>query len=179
VRERRLWRSQPRPDYVASVERWLAQDIPGVRATRVEAGDSPGGGFRLDVDFSSDRYGQLMQDRLLVFKPAVVARQDFVSLPPGNRQHPVVLYERASHSTARIRLPRGFVVDETPAPVSLETPFGRYSMSVTAVGEELVVERRYATRVVTLPPADYPSARGFFQRVVDAEQAPVVLIRKQ
>lgn len=179
VRERRLWRSQSRRDYATTIERWLAQDIPGVRSSRVEAADTPEGGFRLEVDFSADRYGQVMQNRLLAFRPALVARQDSFALRDSTRQHPVVLHERAAFTTARIQLPPGFAVDETPEPFSVEAPFGRYSLAIAVEADALIVERRYETRALTVPASEYSALRGFFQRVVEAEQAPVVLIRKE
>ena len=44
-----------------------------------------------NVEFSAKQYGQLMQDRLLVFKPAVVSRRESLALTAGQRKHPVVL----------------------------------------------------------------------------------------
>ena len=38
--------------------------------------DNVEGRFGLDVDFSADQYGQLMQNRLLVFNPAIVSRRE-------------------------------------------------------------------------------------------------------
>ena len=50
-----------------------------------------GGKFSLNVAFAARGYAQLMQDRLLVFKPAIVSRRDSLSLTDSKRKHPVVL----------------------------------------------------------------------------------------
>ena len=55
------------------------------------ADDASGGRFALNVTFDAPGYAQLMQGRLLVFKPAIVSRRDSLSLTDPNRQHPVVL----------------------------------------------------------------------------------------
>jgi len=178
VRERRIWKGRSRQQYVKLIEGWRAQGMVGARAERVEATDDAQGDFKLEVGFAADSYGQLMQGRLLVFKPALVGRRDSVYLSDKTRQHPVELEGRAATATTRIALPAGFVVDETPSAVDLETPFGSYRMTIAVEGEEIVLRREVETRTVILPVEEYPQVRSFFEQIMRAEQAPVVLVKE-
>jgi hypothetical protein len=119
-----------------------------------------------------------MQNRLLVFKPAIVSRREALTLTDPTRQHPIVLNPRAFSETVRVKLPAGFDVDEMPDPVKLEASFGTYQTSYEVKNGELVFTRALAQRASTIPADQYPKVRSFFERIRAAEQAPVVLARK-
>ena len=119
-----------------------------------------------------------MQNRLLVFKPAIVSRRESLSLTDAKRKHPVVLESRAFSETVRIKLPAGFDVDEMPDPVNLEAAFGTYKTTYTVKDGELVFTRALQQRAATIPVEQYETVRKFFERIRAAEQAPVVLARK-
>jgi hypothetical protein len=119
-----------------------------------------------------------MQDRLLVFNPAIVSRRESVFLTEPSRTHPVVLDSRAFTETVRVKLPPGFLVDELPDQVKLDTSFGSYKTSYEVKSGELVFVRSLAQRASTIPADQYQTVRSFFERIRAAEQAPVVLVRK-
>jgi hypothetical protein len=132
----------------------------------------------LDIDFSAVAYAQSMQNRLLVFKPALVSRRESLFLTEPTRRHPVVLSSHAFTETVRLKLPSGFEVDELPDPVKLDAPFGSYKTSYEVKNCELIFTRALAQRASTIPADQYQTVRGFFERIRAAEQAPVVLARK-
>jgi len=136
------------------------------------------GHFDLTIDFEVPRYGQIMQAGLLVFKPAIVSRRDAVSLTEASRQHPVSLRSRAYRESAEFALPAGWRVDETPDAVQLEASFGRYRTSYEEKPGRLLFTRELDVRASILPVSDYPAVRRFYQGILAAEQAPVVLVRK-
>jgi len=119
-----------------------------------------------------------MQGRLLVFRPAIVSRRESLSLTESVRKHPVVLTPHAYSETTKVRLPSGFEVDEMPDAVKLDTPFGSYSTSYVVKDGQLLFTRTLIVRQATIPVADYPKVRSFFERIRAAEQSPVVLVRK-
>jgi hypothetical protein len=119
-----------------------------------------------------------MQNRLLVFKPVVVDRLNSLWLTDNNRTHPVVMEANAFNETATFKLPVGFVVDETPDPVNLETPFGKYSTSYEVAGSSLIFKRSLVLNSTTIPVEKYPMVKDFFVKIRSAEQAPVVLLKK-
>ncbi|HLA11769.1 MAG TPA: DUF3857 domain-containing protein [Pyrinomonadaceae bacterium] len=179
VEERRAFRKLSAPGYKQMIEEWLTRGATTARVSRIEpVDDSVSGRFGLDVEFSAASYAQLIQDRLLVFNPAIVSRREALFLTEPSRQHPIVLGSRAFTEKVIVKLPVGFEVDEVPDAVKLETPFGTYKTSYEVKGDELVFERALAQRGMAIPAMQYQVVRSFYEKIRAAEQAPVVLARK-
>jgi len=179
ARFRSEFRRLSKPEYTGMIERWLSTGATSARLTKMEPSDnSTEGRFTLDVEFNAKTYGQLMQDRLLVFKPAIVSRREGLSLTGATRKHPVVLRANAYSETVRVQLPAGFAVDEMPDAVKIETPFGSYLTSYEVKNNELIFKRQLSQKATTIAAADYEVVRKFFESIRAAENAPVVLARK-
>ena len=180
ARMRTQFRQLSKPDFNGMIEHWVTAGATSARLDKIEPSDNHGDGkFTLNVEFSAKSYGQLMQDRLLVFKPAVVSRRESLSLTAPLRKHPVVLRANAYSETVKVQLPAGFAVDEVPDPVKLETSFGSYTTSYEVVGGELVFKRQLSQKATTIPAAQYESVRKFYESIRAAENAPVVLARNK
>lgn len=179
VYERHLFRDLSAPEYKHMIEVWLTSGATNAQVSRVQPeDDNVEGRFGLDVDFSANSYGQLMQGRLLVFKPAIVSRNEVLVLTEATRSQPIVLGSRVFTETVRVKLPLGFEVDEMPDVVKLETTFGTYKTSYEVKNGELVFARALTLRAATIPSEQYQTVRKFFENIRAAEQAPVVLVRK-
>jgi transglutaminase-like putative cysteine protease len=176
---RTQFRQLSKPEYNGMIERWVTSGASAARLSKIEPNDNANNGrFTLDVEFSAPAYGQVMQDRLLVFKPAVVSRREGTTLSAAQRKHPVVLRANAYSETVRVQLPTGFAVDEIPDAVKLETPFGSYNTSYEVKNGELIFKRQLSQKASTIAAADYQSVKKFFESIRAAENAPVVLARK-
>jgi hypothetical protein len=161
------------------IEGWISAGATSSKITKVEPEDNlTNGKFDLNVDFSAPAYGQSMQNRLLVFKPAIISRRESVFLTGVTRKHPVVLEAYAFSETVNVKLPSGFDVDELPEAIKLEAPFGSYKTSYDIKDGELIFTRTLAQRAGSIPVDQYQSVRSFFEKIRAAEQAPVVLIKK-
>jgi hypothetical protein len=168
-----------RPEYNTMVERWLISSAPGSKISKLEpVDDAAQGRFALNVAFAAPGYAQLMQNRLLVFKPAIVSRRESLSLTDAKRSHPVVLISNAYSETVRVKLPAGFDVDELPDAVKLDTAFGVYNTSYDVKDGQLTFKRSLIQHGMTVPVEQYAAVRGFFEKIRAAEQSPVVLARK-
>lgn len=179
VRERRDFRALSNSDYKQMIERRVTRGAPAAKVMKIApADDAIGARFGLDVDFSASQYGQVMQNRLLVFNPAIVSRLESLSLADAKREHPIVLDSYAFTELVRVKLPAGFDVDEMPDAVKLDTPFGSYKTSYEVKNGELIFSRALTQRAATIPAAQYQAIRSFYERIRAAEQAPVVLARK-
>jgi hypothetical protein len=179
VNERRAFRGLSRTDYAGVIEHWITRGATGARVSKVEpTDDREAGNFSLDVDFAASNYGQLMQGRLLVFKPAIVSRRESLEFTGGERKHAVVLEPHAFTESVNVHLPAGFDVDELPDPVKLDAPFGNYSASYEVKDGQLRFTRSFTQRAATIPADQYAQVRGFFERIRAAEQSPVVLAKK-
>jgi transglutaminase-like putative cysteine protease len=146
------FRHLTKPEYNGMIERWVTSGASAARVSKIEPNENVDGGrFTLDLEFSAPAYGQLMQDRLLVFKPAVVSRRQGTSLNATQRKHPVVLQASAYSETVRVQLPDGFTVDELPDAVKLDTDFGSYLTSYEVNDRELIFKRKLSQRATTIP----------------------------
>lgn len=162
-----------------AIEGWLTRGATGAQLVNLSANDKQAsGGFDLDVEFSAARYGQLMQNRLLVFKPMIVGRRNAVSFTEANRTNPIEIEANSMNETLIYTLPAGFVVDEMPEATKLETDFGKYATSFAIENGKLVVTRKLSTIRSLIPASKYADVKDFFTRMHDAEQSPIVLIRK-
>ena len=176
---RREFRGLSRTDYANGIEGWITRGAAGATVSKVEPLDNNAeGSFSLDVEFAAPRYGQVMQDRLLVFKPAMVSRRESLFLAELARRYPVVLSSRADTETVEVKLPKGFKVDELPDAAKFDTPFGTYSTSYSVKDNKLSFTRALLVRGVTVPVRDYDKVRGFFASIRASEQALVALARR-
>jgi hypothetical protein len=179
VTERRVFRELSRPDYNKSIEAWITRGSNGARVSKIAPADDPEHGkFSLETEFSAESYGQLMQGRLLVFKPAIVSRRESLALTEPARKQPVVLRPYAFTENVKIELPPGFDVDEMPDPAKLDTPFGSYATKYAVKDGQLEFERKLIVRGQTIPVSDYARVRSFYEKIRAAEQSPVVLVKK-
>ena len=160
------------------IEGWMGGTLPALREVRVEAKDRfAEAGFTLEASCRSIGYGKLMRDELLVFKPVLLARRGVNRLLKKPRTLPVVLRASAFTERTEFKLPPGYVVDELPGAVRVETDFGRYVAETRAEDGRLVCDRSLELRSAEVPAADYEKARAFFEKVHQSEQSPVVLRR--
>lgn len=178
VRERAPFKGLTKTEYNGRIEKWIAQGATGVRVSKIEPLEEANGDFSLSAEFAAPAYGQVMQGRLLVFKPAIVSRREALSLTEPFRKHPVVLSPSAYSENTSVKLPAGFEVDELPDAVKLETAFGTYTTSYTVKEGKLFYTRKLIVRQATVPVEDYAKVRGFFEKIRTAEQSPVVLVKK-
>jgi hypothetical protein len=173
------FRHLSRSDYQKVIEGWITAGATGAKLRKVEPRDDMAASrFDLDIDLTATGYAQLMQDRLLVFKPAIVSRRESLSLTEAKRKHPIVLRATAYSETVQVQLPAGFVVDEMPDPVKLDTSFGSYATTYEVKEGQLIFTRKLVQNAATIPVEQYNTVRGFFEKIRAAEQAPVVLARK-
>jgi hypothetical protein len=77
-----------------------------------------------------------------------------------------------------ITIPPGYVVDETPDPVSLDLDFASYHSSVSAKGNLLHYEREYVVRQVEIPPAKAADFRRL-ESVILSDEKNAAILKKQ
>jgi hypothetical protein len=77
-----------------------------------------------------------------------------------------------------IAIPAGYVVDETPDPVSLDLDFASYHSSVSAKGNLLHYEREYIVRQVEIPPVKAASFRHL-ESVILTDEKNAAVLKKQ
>lgn len=134
--------------------------------------------FSLNLDLAAERFAQNMQGRLYVVRPGLLASGGEYSLPAKERTAPVKLEADLRQDSIRIKMPPGFKVDELPAPVKLETPYGTLQASWTVDSGEIVMTQALEIRDKLASPAEYTQVRDFFDRLAGAESAPIVFVKQ-
>jgi hypothetical protein len=168
-----------RPDYLNFLQRWISQGASGAVTSRIEPRDSVlGGTLSLDVDFSAPAYAQRKGPTLLVFRPIVANRRGTVFLTNPVRVSPVLFNPYAWTEVARFKIPAGYKIDEAPDPVKLDTPFGHYTASSEIQNGDLVFTRSWVLEAASIPVSQYAAVREYFERILRAEQSPVVLSKQ-
>jgi hypothetical protein len=176
---RGLFRSLSPSNFSKVIEGWLTRGATAARLVKLTPNDRQAeAGFDLDVEFSAPMYGQLMQNRLLVFKPAIVSRANSIYLTDPNRKNPVSVDSDSFEETTIFTLPVGFIVDEMPDAISLDTTFGKYTSSYAVKDNKLTYTRSLTMNRSTLSVDKYGSIRDFYSKILASEQSPVVLLRK-
>lgn len=166
-------------DYRRAIEGWLTRGSTGAKLLDLDIRDNEAEArLELDVKFESPRYGQLMQNRLMVFKPVVIGRRNAVAFTEPKRKNPIELESMLMRETVEIKLPEGFDVDEMPDPVKLESEFGSYVTNYEVNDRVLLFSRSYQLNRALVPAERYDAVRQFFAKMLDAEQSAIVLVRK-
>ena len=130
--------------------------------------------FQIDYSFRAPGYARSAGDLLLV-RPGIVG-SDTWPLPRETRAWPIdlgAIETRRDH--VDLDLPPGYVVDELPEPVSLDTDFASYHSAVTAEGNTLHYTREYTVKQLELDATRYDDLRKFSERISYDESTTVVL----
>lgn len=176
---RGVYRSLSNSDFNKLIEGWLTRGATAAQLLKLTPTDKQAeAGFDLDVEFAAPAYGQVMQNRLLVFKPAITNRTNSIYLTEKTRVHPVMIDSESFSETATFSLPAGFIVDEMPDAVNLNTQFGKYSTKYEVKENKLLFTRSLVMSRMAVPVEKYDEVRAFYSKMLEAEQAPVVLVRK-
>ena len=176
---RRELRSDSASEYNQRIEGWVTRGVTGAKVSKVTPkDDADNGKFNLDIEFSAGSYAQIMQGRLMVFKPAIIGRLERFSLSTEKRYHPYLIDSTAYAEIVKIKLPIGFVVDEMPEAAKLDSSFGKYSVTYEVKDGYLIFNRSMTLNKTTVPAEKYDSVLKFFAQMRAAEQSPVVLLKK-
>jgi transglutaminase-like putative cysteine protease len=159
-----------------TLEKSIASSLPGVTLDAYQfvepsALDKP---VELHYKVTARQYSHQAGPLLLV-RPRVVGSFD-MPFDDKPRIYPIDL-DATGHwrDSFDITLPPGYVIDETPDPVSLDLDFASYHSSVTAKGNLLHYEREYVVRQVEIPPAKYADFRRLESVILSDEKNSAVL----
>jgi hypothetical protein len=136
--------------------------------------------FNLKVDFDSPDYGQLMQQRMLIFNPSIVEIPESISphFPKDEKRvGPIVLDATLYRKTVRLKLPAGFSFDDAPAAATYNSDFAKFSLTFKQEPGMLTVTEELRTEAVTLPPDQFAVVKKFFDNCRGADRQKIVLVK--
>ncbi len=154
--------------------------FPGASITdyRVEGFETPGESIVETIDLSSGRAGERVED-LLILEPGRPAGAFVASaLPPPPRKWELKLRSgpRRHVTEVRVRLPTGWVPEDLPPPLNLDSVDISANSSWELDGETLVFRRRAELLTQRIPPERYAAFRQALMRIAGADRQGIVLI---
>lgn len=167
---------QQQRDYL---EKRLRGDLNSVSIEKLAAAHTTELSHPLELDYSFHvaNYARSAGDLLLV-RPRIFG-SDAWSLPRETRAWPIDLRSVQSRTDhIDLTLPPGYVVDELPEAVSLDTDFASYHSAVTADATTLHYTREYTVKQIQLDASRYDELRKFSERVAYDEATSAVLKKK-
>ena len=129
----------------------------------------------VDVHYSiaADRYAQTTGP-LLIVRPRVLGVKT-ISLERKARKYPLVVGGTALETDDfELQIPAGYVVDDKPGPVSVDTPFASYKSHIEVNGDKLHYSREYVMKSLEIPADKIEELRAFENKVAADENAAVV-----
>jgi hypothetical protein len=157
-------------------EKYVAYTLPGVTLDNFQfiqpsALDKP---LEFHYKVTAHQYSHQAGPLLLV-RPRVVGTfgRPFDDKP---RSYPIDLDATGRwRDNFDITIPSGYVVDETPDPVSIDVGFASYHSATTAKGNLLHYEREYVVRQVEIPPTKAADFRLLESTILSDEKDSAVL----
>jgi hypothetical protein len=161
-----------------NLERSYARRLGGVTLDKITPADHASENrMDLAVDFGVGRFGQFMQEKMLVVKPGVLAPDADYIFSNKERKLPVRLESRLRHDSVVIQLPAGFAVDEIPDPIEIDSPYGVYHATWKTADGTVTFEQSLEIKTTLAPAAEYAKVKDFFDKVLAGETAPVILLK--
>jgi hypothetical protein len=159
-------------------ERGFTRRLGGVTIKSVAMEGSDDNRLAVRVDLSAERFGQIMQDRLLIVRPGTLSSGGEYYFTSRKRSSPVKLEADLRHDSIRVKLPDGFKLDELPLPAKVESAYGSIQATWAVRDGEIIMEQTLEIRDMVAPASDFAQVRDFFDKVAGVEGAPVVLVRQ-
>jgi len=158
------------------VEEDVAHDLPGVVLDSFEFVQPPDLDKPLELNYKVTVPQYAHQAGPLFLVRTRVVGDDALPFDDKPRTLPIDLEETGHwRDSFDIALPPGYVVDETPDPVDLDTGFASYHSATTAKGNVLHYERDYVVRQVEIPPDKAADFRKLESAILFDEKGAAVL----
>ena len=162
-----------------ALETSIARDVPGVvlnsfNYVQPTELDKP---IEIHYQLTANQYAHSAGPLLLV-RPRVVGSD---TLPFNDKPRTVPIDLNATgrwHDSFDITLPAGYVVDETPDPVNVDTDFATYHSTVTAKDNKLHYERELVVRQVQLS-ADKAADFRHLEGAILSDEKGTAVLKKQ
>jgi hypothetical protein len=91
------------------------------------------------------------------------------------RYHPIELPPLFIEDEISLAIPTDQTVEEQPQPVTLESPYGSYTLTCSTEAGVLTLHRTITLNKVEVPVADYPKLKKFFTDLARADRSSVLL----
>ncbi|MCB9070848.1 MAG: DUF3857 and transglutaminase domain-containing protein [Calditrichae bacterium] len=131
----------------------------------------------ISAHFRSPEFAQVVGNMIYIATPAINKMEEN-PFKREKRFFPVeFVYNVAESDDINIELPEGYVLDELPQNVTSKKP--NFDITFvndwTADGNKISLKRQYIRRQLTYGSGDYATLRDFYDRIIGADQAQIVI----
>jgi hypothetical protein len=131
------------------------------------------------LQLTAENYAQVTGKRLFI-APNILTKTHRKLIPDDSRKYDVQLsFAFTDIDTTEITLPPGYQPEALPAPVSIDTKFGRFSSSVKVERDKIIYYRRLENFSGRFPPTAYNDLVKFRETVYKADRAKAVFVKKE
>jgi len=123
------------------------------------------------------RFAQRLPGDSVVVKLDLLTRRHLPSFSESTRKSPIALNPIMVKDEIILKFGEGQKIDEIPAKISLESPYGTYQASFEIQQDALVMKRTVIINRSYVPAEDYTKLKQFFSEIVRADRTSVLLKR--
>lgn len=176
----RAWaRSRGAAGLASSPDLWLSSAVSTATVDSFAQSDPPDDdAYRIRAAFRIPRFGRPMAGNLLILDTGKLTTMEIALPPEKPRTAPMSIPRFSASDEIHLTLPAGYGVDGVPAPVTIESPYGRYTATLRVEGDEVSIVRTSELPRSYVPVSRSVEARDFFLRVKRALDTPLVLSKK-
>lgn len=130
------------------------------------------------ISFKARDYGAINGNHLEI-PLNLVNRYNNIPREVSNRTMPLYINRGFSDiDELNFTLPDGYKIDSYPKNLSIEKPFGKFSVTLEVKGNSLAYTRKIELKDGTYPPENYQEFVNFYQAVSDADNRKISMVRK-
>jgi len=158
------------------VTKQLNDRFRGAAVQEKKTDDDPvSGRGTLSFTCTQPKYLQWLQGPSAVVKLDILSRHFLPNFSEKERLLPIQLPPVAIDDEIVLWIPQGLKIDELPAKISLESPYGSCQMAFEISGETLRLRRLVVINQGTIPVADYGKLRQFLSDLAKADRTSLLL----
>lgn len=131
-----------------------------------------------NIELTATNYASVTGKRLFI-TPNIITRSNTKLKPNEKRKYPIFQqFEYHDIDTTVITIPAGYEVESQPAPVTIESQFGKYKSSVEIREHTIIYLREIEKFSGKFPASDYGELVKFYDEIFKADRSRVVLVKK-
>ena len=132
-----------------------------------------------ELQILAHNYGSLTGKRLFI-APDILNRSGIKISEPEERKTAILLSsEYTDIDTVEINTPTGYVAESIPAPVTIDTKFGKFNVKTTFSSGKIIYIRSMERNSGLFPANDAVALADFYNTVYKADRARIVLVKKE
>jgi hypothetical protein len=167
-------------DQIKPIESEMAEAFPsftltGATIRNLHAHDQP---LEWHYNFEVQRFAEASGD-LLTLRPRILGSEGSGLLETKEARENDIEFEgpRTDTDLFEVTLPAGYIVDDMPQPLDIDSPYAAYHTKVEVAGHVLRYTRTFTIKQTSVPVAQAAQLKQFYRNIAGDEQTLVVLRR--